>query len=315
MTRPEATTAGNALPRRVGTFRIPFLSQLGRTIEIAAVVGATLFAMLFWVRLPYRLPTAEDYQQAQHALLAASRPGDAVAVLPFWADRAKLYLHGLPVVALPDLANQDPERYQRLFVIAQPDLPRSSAPAEVAALGRKLALVSGPTRYGPLSLSLYQPRPEHEPSLDFTAQLERAQVEVGNDACTPVAGGFQCPRGAWDRVRAEWHEFDFLPRRCLWAEPTGAAPLVLTFDQVPLRAEIHGAIGMLSGGGGGATVSLAIDIDESPAITLFLPPGNPGFHPFETRFPDPGPGGHRVTFRISSAGGPPHPFCFDAVAF
>jgi hypothetical protein len=316
MTLGESGPSVDTSARRVGPFRIPFLSGLGRAVEITALLAATFFALLYWVRLPSRLPSPEDYQSAQHELLATSHPGDALAVLPYWADRAKLYAHGFPVVALPNLANEDVERYPRLFVLAQPDLPRSAAGTELAALEHKLTRVSGPKRYGPLSLSLYQPRPGHEASLDVTSQIERAQVSVGAESCGPIAGGFQCPRGTWDHVRAEWHEFSFLPRRCLWAQPAGAEPLVITFDQVPLRSEIHGAMGLIGAtDGGSGAVELAIDIDEVPALTLLLMSDDPGFHPFEGRFPQLGPGGHRVTFRISSPSPVRHPFCFDAVAY
>jgi hypothetical protein len=317
MTAREATSGVDAPARRVGPFRILFVSRLGQAAEIAALVAGTCFALLYWARLPYRLPSPEDYQGAQHELLATSHPGDALAVLPYWADRAKLYANGLPVVALPHLGDEDVGRYVRLFVLAQPDLPRSSAESELAALGRKLARVSGPKRFGPLSLSLYQPQPGNEASLDFTAQIERAQVSVGAESCGPVAGGFQCPRGAWDHVRPEWHEFDFLPRRCLWAQPAGAEPLVITFDQVPLRSEIHGAMGQIGAGhgGGSGAVELAIDIDEVPRVSLLLDSDDPGYHRFAGRFPGLGPGGHRVTFRISSPSPVRHPFCFDAVAY
>jgi hypothetical protein len=316
MTRGAPPSTVDVPARRVGPFRIQFLSKLGRALEIPALLAATLFALLYWARLPYRLPSPDEYQSAQHELLGTAHPGDAVAVLPYWADRAKLYLHGFPVVTLPNLAREDVERYARLFVLAQPDLPRSSAGTELEALGRKLALVSGPKRFGPLSLSLYQPRPGHEPSLDFTSQIERAQVSVGAESCGPIAGGFQCPRGAWDHVRAEWHEFEFLPRRCLWAQPAGAEPLILTFDQVPLRAEIHGAMGLIGAAGGGSgAVELAIDIDEVPTVALALKSDDPGFHPFQVRVPGVGPGGHRIAFRISSPSPVRHPFCFDAVAY
>jgi hypothetical protein len=303
--------------RRVGPFRLKFFSALGRAFEKAALVGGTSFALVYWMRLPYRLPGPEDYQAAQHALLDAARPGDAVAVLPFWADRAKIYLHGLPVVALPHLAEEDVERYQRLFVLSQPDLPRSSATRELAGLERKLARVFGPKRYGPLSLSLLRPRPGREPSLDFTSQIERASVSVGGEACTPGSGTFQCPRGPWDQVRSEWHEFDFLPRRCVRAQPTQGDTVSVTFDQVPLRAEIHGAMGLVGAGGtsGLGRVELSIDLDGAPALALVQTTGDPGFHKFEARFPGLEPGGHRVTFRINSAGPVQQPFCFDAVAY
>jgi len=316
MTRGDPTSSIEDVARPVGPFRIPFLARLGRGVEIAALVVATSLALLYWIRLPFRLPSAEDYQAFQHELLGAAHPGDAVAVLPYWADRAKLYAHGFPVVALPNLASENVERYPRLFVLAQPDLPRSSAGGELAALEGKLALVSGPKRFGPLSLSLYQPRPGREASLDFTAQLERAQVSVGLESCAPVPGGFQCSRGPWDHVRPEWHEFDFLPRRCVWAQPAGSDPLTLTFDQVPLRGEIHGGMGLIGAApGGGGAVELAIDIDDVPALTIAASADDPGFHPFQGHFPGLGPGGHRVTFRIRSLSPVRHPFCFDAVAY
>ncbi len=258
----------------------------------------------------------------QHELLAGARPGDGVAALPFWAERIKLFSRGLPVVALPRLAEDvESERYSRLWVLAQPDLPRSGAAAELEALDRELSRVSGPKRFGPLSLSLYEPRSGRAPSYDFLAHLGDAQVSIGGDEpadCAARPGGFQCPRGPWNYVAPEWHEFDFLPRRCLWTHPVGPEPLRLRYSQVPLRGGLRGGFGIVGQAAEqkqGAPVSVAVLVDGSRSAELTLSPGDPGWHEFDLGLPGLGAGGHEVELDVSAPDPAMRHFCLDAVGY
>jgi hypothetical protein len=291
-------------------------------LEAAAVLAAVLFAFVYWLRLPGRLPSEEDYLALQHELVASAHPGDAVALLPFWADRGKLFVHGLPVIALPDLDREgDAERYARLWVLAQPDLPRSDAAGLLERLDARLVRQGPAKRFGPLSLSLYEPREGRGGSYDFLAHLSDAQVELGGDepeACEASQGGFRCPRGPWNYVAPEWHEFDFLARRCLWAHPVGPQPLEVHYSQVPLRHGLRGGFGLIGQAAEvrqAAPVELAVDVDGSQAATLELSPGDPGWHAFELDLADLTPGSHDIAFRVSTPNPSQRHFCFDADAF
>jgi hypothetical protein len=290
--------------------------------EAAALLGAIAFSFLYWLRLPGRLPSEQDYLAVQHELVSSSRPGDGVAALPFWADRGKLFAHGLPVVALPHLAEQnEAERYGRLWALAQPDLPRSDAADELAALGFRLSRVGEPKRFGPLSLVLYEPKAGRATTYDFVARLADAQVSLGGDdpaECEARPGGFQCPRGAWNYVRPEWHEFDFLPRRCLWAHPVGREPLRVRFGDVGLRGGLRGGFGLIGQAGElkqAAPVSLSVLVDGSEAAELVLSPCDPGWHEWDLGLPGLGAGTHAVEFDVATPNAGMRHFCFDAVAY
>jgi hypothetical protein len=325
MTAPRAPAADVGAAGSATSPSPVLAPSLWLRLEVAVVLAAILFASVYWIRLPGRLPSEADYLAVQHELVGSAHPGDGVALLPFWADRGKLFLHGLPVIALPELAKEgDIERYPRLWVLAQPDLPRSQAARALADLDARLTRREPPKHFGPLSLSLYEPKEGRAGSYDFVARLADAQVDVGGgagsdpQACEAAAGGFRCPRGSWNYVLPEWHEFDFLPRRCLWAHPVGAEPLEIRYSQVPLRGGIRGGFGLIGQAaelGQAAPVDLSIDVDGSQAASLELSPGDPGWHPFELGLAGLAAGTHDVTFRVTSPNPAMRHFCFDADAF
>ncbi len=314
---PAATAAASA-PGAPSRPAFP----LSRRLEGGLLLASVAAALVFWIRLPGRLPGEEDYLAVQHALVADARPGDAVALLPFWAERGKLFVHGLPVVALPDLPDEaDAERYPRLWVLAQPDLPRSDAAADLARLDRRLTRLAPARRFGPLLLVLYGPRAGRAATYDFTARLGAARVDVDGEPCEGGAGGLRCSRGPWNYVAPEWHEFDFLPRRCLWAHPVGEAPLTISYDGVPMEGGLRGGFGLVGGAAelpasrGFAPVELAVLVDGGQAATLTLSAGDPGWHPFELSLPGLAEGRHEVAFQVRARDPAMRHFCFDAAAF
>jgi hypothetical protein len=322
--RAQAPAEAKAAPFDVWNLRRNLEQRLWPALEAAAVLAGIIFALVYWMRLPGRLPTEDDYLAVQHELVSRVHAGDGVALLPFWADRGKLFVHGLPVIALPNLASEgDIERYPRLWVLAQPDLPRSEASRVLAELDQKLTRREPPKRFGPLSLSLYEPKEGRAGSYDFAARLLEAQVDIGRtggadpQACEAVNGGFRCPRAQWNYVAPEWHEFDFLPRRCLWAPPVGTQPLEIHYSQVTMAGGVRGGFALIGGAAEArqlAPVDLSVEVDGQLAV-LELSPGDPGWHPFELAWPQLPPGAHDVTFRVTAADPAQRHFCFDASAF
>ena len=310
---PEGTSAE---PFAAGPTRPGLL----RTLEALAILGAIAFALVFWARLPGRLPSEADYLAVQKTLTAEVQPGDGVALVPFWADRGKLFLHGLPIVALPDL-EADAERYPRLWLLAQPELPRSDAARTLRALDERLVPRGEARRFGPLSLSLYEPRPGRAATLDLTAHLAEAEVSIGGSspvACVRAGNGFQCPRGGWNHVAPEWHEFDELPRRCLWAHPVGEEPLSIAFAQAPIHGGLRGGFGLVGQAAllpNAAPVDLAVRIDGALVASLELAPGDPGWHPFELDLPGLAGRSHALALEVTSPNPGMRHFCVDAVAF
>jgi hypothetical protein len=250
---------GAAFPESPATPGDPAVPRhWARLVELAALALCLIYALWFWVRLPGELPSAQNYVDLQAALQAEAQPGDGVAVLPFWAERAKVYIHGTPVLALPQLDREpDAERYARLWVIAQPDLPHSDAVESLEALGHRLNLVRGPRRFGPLELWLFAPKEGRAATENLVAHAGEAQVQ----SAAPL--------------QVEWHEFDFLPRRCLVSRGGQA---VLHFSQVPVHHGVRVGLGTLvSGQSAGAQVS----IDGHPLQPFQLVEGGAGFQTAE----------------------------------
>jgi hypothetical protein len=258
-------------------------------LEAAVFLASLLFALVFWIRLPWRLPDDRDYRAMFSAMQPEGRPGDALAVLPFWAQRAHTYLHGAPFIAYPSLASEpDVERYRRLWVVAQPDLPYSDAGDTLRELDRKLQRSGETRRFGPLELVLYEPRPGRLATFDFRERVGEASVS---------------PEGT---PRLEWHEFDYLPRRCLLA-PGGASEAKFSYRAVPVSHGIRGGFGVL-GNAEPARLVFSIDGREAPPVDLVA--GQRGWQHFEVPLPDVGPGDHAVDITLSGRN-----LCFDAVAF
>jgi hypothetical protein len=279
-----ATSDGSVSP-------LPTLSRVLPVLEAAVFLASLLFALLFWIRLPGELPSDADYNALFAAMQQEGRPGDALTVLPFWAQRARTYIHGIPFIGYPSLTDEpDVERYRRLWVVAQPDLPRSDAAESLRALDSKLVPVGAKRRFGPLTLALYETRPERATTYDFRANAREAQASTG----TP---------------RVDWHEFDYLPRSCIQV-PSGGQQTTLAYSGVTLPHGIRGGFGVL-GNAEAARLVFTIDGREAPPIDLVA--GQRGWQHFEVPVPEQGaPGGAERTVSVTITG---RNVCFDAVAF
>jgi hypothetical protein len=243
------------------------------------------------MRLPGELPTDADYKALFAAMQQQGRPGDAFTVLPFWAQRARTYIHGIPFIGYPSLSDEpDAERYARLWVIAQPDLPRSDALESLHELDQKLRPVGQSRRFGPLTLALYETRPGRATTYDF-------RLHAGEAEASPAT------------PRVEWHEFDYLPRLCIRV-PQGVQQSTLVYGGVPLQHGIRGGFGVL-GNADAARLVFTVDGREAPPVDLVA--GQRGWQHFEVPVPEVGAGpeaNHTVVATVSGRN-----VCFDAVAF
>jgi hypothetical protein len=285
---PGPTVAAEAAARQETS--LPEISRALPVLEAAVFLASLLFALVFWVRLPGELPSDGDYNALFAAMLPEGTPGDAFTVLPFWAQRARTYIHGIPFIGYPSLASEpDVERYRRLWVVAQPDLPRSDAADSLKELDQKLVAIGPKRRFGPLTLALYEPRPGRATTYDFRAHAQEAQVEPSSP-------------------KVEWHEFDYLPRRCI-RTPQGAPQTTFVFPQVALGHGIRGGLGVL--GGDTARITFNVDGREAPPVELVT--GQRGWQHFEVPISNGGDASnadHTVTVSITGRN-----VCFDAVAF
>src|SRR5882757_9704555 len=100
--------------------RLPLLEGL-------ALGAVALLCIAFQVRLPSRLPDERDYLEVQKVLEAEAQPGDALLLYPWWTERARLFApERMTVVGYQGSDADDLEQHARVWVLAQPDLPRAS---------------------------------------------------------------------------------------------------------------------------------------------------------------------------------------------
>jgi len=293
-----------------------------RNLEAAAVLAAALLALLFHLRLPSALPSEADYRSLGAIIEEQAREGDAVLLDPHWAERARLFVSTVPVLNLARTpAIEDLDRFQRLFVLSLPALPRSSS-ADVRAL-----LSSGGFRevrtqvQGNLSLSVFENGARATPLYDFTDRVVDARVYIrrpdGSEEACPLQGQrHPCPRAGWLNVGAEIKEIAFKPFRCLWAHPAGSEPLVVEYPHVKLGRSLRvtgGIVGQIAFRTERyATVTLAVKIDGESVAIIDFPPGQPGERrrTIDTsRFEG---AEHDVRFEVSAPDPGMRHFCFDA---
>ncbi len=297
-----------------------------RRAEALLAVGAALFALLFWLRLPSQLPSPSDWESASSDLASRARDGDAVLLDPHWAERARLFVKGVPVLNLGrSPAREDLQGYRRILLLSLPDLPRSDLPATVRQLeGWRFRPVEGPVRHGALAVTVLENQAVERPSFDFTGEVAQAKVYIrrpdgSEELCPLVNGRHPCPRAGWINVGAELKEIALKPVRCLWAHPAGREPLVVEYPEAPLGSELRvmgGIVGQIAFRTEQfAPVLLEVKIDGRPVAQLEFPPGAPGERrrAIDTR----ALAGtrHFVQFEVTAADPGMRHFCFDAGAY
>lgn len=173
-----------------------------------AALGAFLClgagSLLFDLSLPLRLPGDGDWAEAAGALRVAARSGDAVQIWPAWAERARLFVDAMPVLAEEDPAQADYPGVERLWVLSLPGTPFFRDPS--AKLLARGAVGEGPeNRFGALSLRAWDLR---QPAIaaDLTKGREEHEVDYVARRCLllPV-GARHTARGAagsWLHLRA-----------------------------------------------------------------------------------------------------------------
>ncbi len=210
--------------------------------EGALIFVVALVCLAFQVRLPTELPAEDDYAQVQKVLEAEAQPGDVLLLYPWWAERARLFAPDrLPVVGYQGSDADTLEVHPRIWVLAQPDLPRSSWSTFWSAFGAGRTIIGTERSFGHLKLSLYS-NGRYKPVVFSSVEaLPSAQVYLerpdGSRTPCPFDGrAHRCPGGSY--VAAEWHEVHFQPRRCLHLYPPGGdTKLVAEFANVPALNE------------------------------------------------------------------------------
>ena len=168
-----------------------------------ALIAAGAASLLFDLTLPLRLPSEADWAEAAGALRGAAQPADAVQLWPVWAERARLFVDSMPVLAEENLAEADYPGVRRLFLLSLPRTPFYSPPD--AALQARGATPAGPEqRFGALSLRAWDLHAA--PADPITRAAEEHEVDYVARHCVlvPIGGRLveRAPARATMHVRA-----------------------------------------------------------------------------------------------------------------
>ncbi|AGC47486.1 hypothetical protein MYSTI_06213 [Myxococcus stipitatus DSM 14675] len=279
--------------------RSPSIQRALPLLELGGLLLVALLCLVFHLRLPSKLPSEESYRAVAERLKAEGRPGDAVLLFPWWAERARLFVPpGLPVYGYLGSDHDDLSAHPRVWVLGQPELPRSDEATFLKDFLPERRAVGPVVQEGTLTLSLYENgrhRPRRFNAADRVAQA-RVYLESldGTRAPCPFDGtAHRCPGPGNVYVATEWHEVFYEPRHCLWMPaPGGARRLVAEFDGVP------GGVGLRLEGGiifeyafprdaQLTTAFLGVEDAASgaPLVEVAIPPGQEGVKKSEVLLP------------------------------
>jgi hypothetical protein len=252
---------------------------------LLAVVAAVCLGFQLW--LPSTHVAEADYRSVAQVLERERRPGDVVLLAPWWTERARLFVpEGLPVVGYQGSDADDLERSPRVWVLAEPDLPRAGLDRFQASFGPGRAEVGAERRFGRLSLRLFT-NGRHRPTAFTSDDLPAAQVYLeqpdgARSACAWNGREHLCPNAK--PVALEWHEVNFRPLRCLRLDaPGGPTRLVVEFPPVPATAGVKvlaGYVGELATRNDATDSTVGLEVNG--AVTpLLVPRGVERLHQLE----------------------------------
>ena len=290
-----------------------------RRLLAAIAIGTALlgvWATVFWLTLPGRMPTDADYQRANALIASHEQPGDVIVIAPAYAERGRQFLTAAPAMQGYDLAHDVYPGTKRQWLVALPELPRFSlarARRALAARGKS----EGGERVGNLWVEAFDVAgPEVDYSFDDA--VGGAAVSIAGrrpESCRFVGHGkHQCSEGSWNYVQAGWHEVQERPFHCIWAHPVNDGVLTIRFPEVPLHGALHGRAAFTDLAPTlphGAPVFVGV-LAGSQRIASFQFDNRPGLQSFDALLPAGLPPQGPVTFQVSTPNNAVRHFCFDA---
>jgi hypothetical protein len=282
-------------------------------VELSALAVVALLCLVFQARLPGRLPTEADYRAVTEQLQAQLRPGDAVLLFPWWAERARLYLPPeVPVYGYFGSARDDLKAHPRIWVLGQPELPRSGEAAFLESFLPGRTAVGPPVRAGTLALTLYKNGRYRPHRFVATEAFSRARVYLeapdGTRRPCPFDGRqHRCPGPPHLYVAPEWHESLYEPRRCLWMHPPGGPErLVTEFEGVPggTGLRLEGGFTFDTGFSRPHLDTVRLGVDDAGTgerlLDMALPQGLMGWQKAERELPPGAPRTVKVWTQVSN---------------
>jgi hypothetical protein len=232
----------------------------------AAVAFAGAWSVLAQAAVARRLPAPLDWAAARALVERDARPGDAAAVSPAWAERAREVLpSSVPLLGLSRFAGEDLVGVRRVWLIALADAPWSRWDAEIDLVERA-ARAEAPARLGALDVTRFDLAFPTIPLAFLPDRLGQAAVTLGGAPCDAAGPGrFRCGGGAAEVAR-EVREIAGVPRPCLTASSPVPldAPLAIAFPPMRLGRTLHGHAGATADGPG-APVRIAVLLEGEEA--------------------------------------------------
>jgi hypothetical protein len=250
-------------------------------IALAAVVTlAGAGSVLAQARAARGLPSALDWAAARALVERDARPGDAAAVSPAWAERARELLpSSVPVLPFSRPSGEDLVGVRRVWLLALRDAPWARRGAELDLAGRA-ARTERAARLGALEVTRFDLSFPTIPLAFLPDRLGQATVTLGGAPCEPAGPArFRCAGGAVEVAR-EVREVAGVPRPCLTASGAAPldAPLAIAFAPLRLGRTVHGHAGPAGDAGPRAPVRISVLLDGEEAGAAELPGG--GWSPF-----------------------------------
>ncbi len=188
-----------------------------------ALVALACLVFQFW--MPSTHVAESDYRAVAKVLSEESKAGDVVLLHPWWTDRARMYLpDGLQVEGHLTSDTADFKRNARIWVVAEPHLPRAAMSRFLAQFSERRSEIGAPRDFGNLELRLFNNG--RMVPLTFSAARQLADVAVslrspdGNRTpCRWDGSSHVCDFG--QRVTVATHEVFYAPYRCLMMSAPG----------------------------------------------------------------------------------------------
>lgn len=255
----------------------PFMRVGGWLLLALPLVGGIELAAAEYFR--HSAPSEADWELVEPRVKSLYQPGDWVSVAPAWAE--------------PLLRHQLGASYFPVDLVGRPDNDGLRRAILLSFMGQEERVLWSwelrqTERFGPFTLRVYEnpnPEPAKARLLDWVkpgrlevlvgvpgdekscVYTERAPVITGGLGGSPTlpSARFTCAGGEPYVVAVTTIDDEhFEPRRCIFAHPSPAGPLTLTFHEVPLGKKLVGHGGLpwlISRDGAGTPVELTASVD------------------------------------------------------
>ncbi len=250
---------------------------------LAALLGA--WSVLAQSSLAARLPAPIDWAAAATLVERDARPGDAVALSPPWAERAREALPAsVAVLAHHRYAGEDLVGVRRIWLLSVRRAPGYSGNVEVDLLDRASSS-NPPESLGAIHAIRYDLAFPTLPFAFFPDRLSQADVSIGGEPCVRSGDAFECRGAVPVRVERAVREVGGEPRACIVAT-LGASgpPLVLAFPSVRIGRVVHGHAAPAGAARPAGTIRVSVQLDGEEAGAAETADGWRPFQIDTTRF-------------------------------